>query len=101
MRTISRKMALAPHQPREVILRHVQFAGELGGQFEELNLEGATMGTLSLLGLDFLLPLLLLALLATAFLAVFLHRLVQYAFHFWQLFQQSTLTMGLEKRKNE
>jgi hypothetical protein len=61
-------MALAPFQPQEVLLRHVEFAAEFQGQFDELNLEAARMSTLALWGLDFMVPL---ALAAASLLALF------------------------------
>lgn len=77
MQTLSRKMAHAPFQPRDIIVRYVQFASEFGGNFDELNLEGANMSTFAQIGLDFLLPIALTAAAAFAILAYIFVTLVR------------------------
>ncbi|CAK5041326.1 unnamed protein product [Meloidogyne enterolobii] len=51
---VSQKMQMAPFQPKEILLRHVEFAAQFGGNFSELNLEGAKMSNFKYFGLDIL-----------------------------------------------
>ncbi|KAL7076072.1 hypothetical protein ACQ4LE_004712 [Meloidogyne hapla] len=51
---VSQKIQKAPFQPKEILLRHVEFAAQFGGNFSELNLEGAKMSSFAYFGLDIL-----------------------------------------------
>ncbi|KAL3072009.1 hypothetical protein niasHT_035691 [Heterodera trifolii] len=56
-KVISRKITRAPFRPREIVRKFVEYSAEFGGQFSEMNLEGAKMGEWAQNGLDFLVPL--------------------------------------------
>jgi hypothetical protein len=101
MGTLSRKMARAPFQPREVILRYAEFAAEFGGQFEELNLEGAKMSMFAYLGLDFLLPLALLAAIGLAVLAQICVLMARFVSKYWHHFVQQMTQIRLREMKKE
>ncbi|KAL3075892.1 hypothetical protein niasHT_032095 [Heterodera trifolii] len=42
-KVISRKITRAPFRPREIVRKFVEYSAEFGGQFSEMNLEGAVI----------------------------------------------------------
>jgi hypothetical protein len=67
MRLVSAKLRWAPFSAREIFVRSVEFAAAFpNDHLAELTLEGARMPVFVYLGLDFLLPALLLAVVGLA-----------------------------------